>query len=77
VRMTSFVSFLLPAMWLARLRKREGMAEVEAELDLPDFANAIGHATAKAESLLIRHGINLPVGGSLLAVARKHGKNDG
>ena len=75
VRMTSFVSFLLPAMWLARLRKREGMAEVEAELDLPDFANAIGHATAKLESLLVRHGIDLPVGGSLLAVARKRGKS--
>jgi SAM-dependent methyltransferase len=71
VRMTSFVTFLLPAMWLARLRKREGMAEVEAELDLPDLANAIGHATLKAESLLIRCGVALPIGGSLLAVARK------
>jgi SAM-dependent methyltransferase len=77
VRMTSFVSFLLPAMWLARLRKREGMAEVEAELDLPDFANAIGRATARLESLLIRHGIDLPVGGSLLAVARKRRKDEG
>jgi SAM-dependent methyltransferase len=77
VRMTSFVSFLLPAMWLARLRKREGMAEVEAELDLPDLANSIGHATAKLESMLIRHGVDLPAGGSLLAVARKRGKSAG
>jgi hypothetical protein len=58
-------------MWLARLRKREGMAEVEAELDLPAPIDAIGYATLRIESLLIRHGVDLPAGGSLLAVARK------
>ena len=71
LRMTSFTSILLPAMWLARLRKREGMAEVEAELDLSAPINAIGYATLRIEALLIRLGVDLPAGGSLLAVARK------
>jgi SAM-dependent methyltransferase len=73
VRMTSFTSLLLPAMWLARLGKREGMAEVEAELDLPPLANAIGHAASRFERALIRGGVDLPAGGSLLAVARTRG----
>ena len=71
LRMTSFVTLLLPAMLLARRRRREGMAEVEAELDLPAPLNTIGYATLQLESLLIRLGIDLPAGGSLLAVARR------
>jgi SAM-dependent methyltransferase len=71
LRVTSFVSLLLPAMWLARRRRGDGMQEVEAELALPGPANAIGYATLRMESLLIRLGINLPAGGSLLAIARK------
>lgn len=71
LRTTSFVSLLLPAMLLARRRQREGMAEVEAELDLPPWANATGYAALGVESFLIRHGVDLPAGGSLLAVARK------
>lgn len=71
LRMTSFVTLLLPAMWLARRRHREGMQEVEAELALAGPANAIGYATLQLESALIRAGINLPVGGSLLAIARR------
>ena len=71
LRMTSFVTLLLPAMLMARRRGRDGMAEVEAELDLPAPFNAIGRATLAAEAFLIRLGIDLPAGGSLLAVARK------
>jgi len=71
LRITSFVSLLLPAMWLARRRRGDGMQEVEAELSLPGPANAIGYATLQMESLLIRLGIDLPAGGSLLAIARK------
>lgn len=73
LRATSFVSLLLPAMLLARSRKRDGMAEVEAELDLPPLANAIGYATLGLERWLIRIGIDLPAGGSLLVVARRRG----
>jgi SAM-dependent methyltransferase len=71
VRMTSFVSLLLPALWLARRNTHEGMAEVEAELALPDAVNACGYAASRIESFCIRHGIDFPAGGSLLAVARK------
>jgi SAM-dependent methyltransferase len=73
LRMTSFVSLLLPAMLLARRRKRDGMAEVEAELGLPASLNAIARATLSIESFLIRHGVDLPAGGSLLVVARRSG----
>ena len=73
LRMTSFVMLLLPAMLLARHRRRDGMAEVEAELDLPEAMNAIGYAALRLEALLIRHGVDLPVGGSLLAIARRRG----
>ena len=71
LRATSFVSFLLPAMWLARRRERDGMDEVEAELALPPLANAIGAATLGVERALIRLGADLPAGGSLLVVARR------
>jgi SAM-dependent methyltransferase len=71
MRMTSFVSLLLPAMFLARKRRRAGMAEVEAELSLPRPLNSLAYATLRLESLLIRCGMNLPAGGSLLAIARK------
>jgi len=71
LRMTSFVSLLLAAMWLARRRRGDGMQEVEAELALPGPVNAIGYAALRVESVLIRFGINLPAGGSLLAIARK------
>ena len=73
LRATSFVSLLLPAMWLARRRERDGMAEVEAELALPPLANAIGAATLWIERMLIRLGVDLPAGGSLLVVARRRG----
>jgi hypothetical protein len=72
LRATSFVSLLLPAMLLARRRGHgDGMAEVEAELDLPPLANAIGAATLGLERALIRCGIDLPAGGSLLVAARR------
>jgi SAM-dependent methyltransferase len=74
LRMTSFVSLLLPAMLLARRRRRrEGMDEVEAELALPAPLDAIGYATLRVESLANRGGGGWPAGGSLLAVARKRG----
>jgi SAM-dependent methyltransferase len=71
LRMTSFTTLLLPAMWLARRRKRDGMDEVEAELDLPPFANALGYGAARLELGMIRTGVDLGAGGSLLAVGRK------
>lgn len=71
-RMTSFVSLLLPAMLLSRLRNRNGKgAGVEAELRLPGALNEFAYAMSWTERVLIRLGLDLPMGGSLLAVARK------
>lgn len=70
-RITSFVSVLLPAMLLSRKRKHAGDSGIDAELNLPAAVNAIGYATLRLEKMLIRLGIDLPVGGSLLAIARK------
>jgi SAM-dependent methyltransferase len=71
LRATSFVTLLLPVLLLARRRRREGITEIESELNLPAPANAIGYATLRFEASFIRFGVSLPVGGSLLAVARK------
>ena len=70
--MTSFVSLLFPALTLSRLRNRNNSgARVETQLRLPRGLNEIAYATLRAERALIRAGLNLPLGGSLLAIARK------
>jgi SAM-dependent methyltransferase len=72
LRCTSFMSLLLPAMLVSRLR----MAQAEkldpmAEFRLSKSANAALGAIMAAERWLIRAGLSLPAGGSLLAVAQK------
>lgn len=73
VKMTSFVSVLLPLMMLSRLIRRPVAADYDplAELRIGAVANALLERTLDAERLLIRAGITLPFGGSLLAVARR------
>jgi hypothetical protein len=71
VRVTSFVSLLLPALALSR---RSG-PDAEDELGLgrelrPGRLDALLGAVMAAEGRLIRRGISLRAGGSLLAVAR-------
>lgn len=74
-RITSFVSLLLPAMVLSRLRSRgtnatyEPTAEHEAAAR---YGTALGHVLA-LERRMIKAGISLPAGGSLLAIARRAG----
>lgn len=70
VRVTSFVSLLLPAMMAARLGKKE-TADVEGELGMAAPLNAACFAVMRLEIALIRAGLRLPAGGSLLAVARR------
>lgn len=73
VRMTSFVSLLLPLMMLSRLARRKPAADYDplAELRISSLANAVLERVLDAERLLIRAGLDLPAGGSLLAVARR------
>ncbi len=75
-RNTSFVSVLLPAMLLSRRKKTDSTAEhdILAELRLPRLINEGLYAAMRAEQALIKWGVNLPLGGSRLAVARKQNK---
>jgi len=72
VKMTSFVSVLLPLMMISRLTRRTAAAGYDplAELRMGRFANTLLECALDAERLLIRAGLPLPCGGSLLAVAR-------
>jgi SAM-dependent methyltransferase len=75
LRCTSFVTALLPVMYLSRLAKRrrpETSAETDLyELEISPAANAVCSAAMRIDEALIGIGLSLPAGGSLLAVARK------
>ncbi len=75
VRMTSFVSLLLPMMFASRMSRRAVSAEAEVDamgdLRQPRAVNVALEAVMTVERALIRHGWSFPAGGSLLLVARK------
>jgi trans-aconitate methyltransferase len=74
IRSTSFVSTLLPAMYLSRLLKRNKMdvsMDAMAELRINLILNKLFEWLLNSELALIRVGVALPVGGSRLLVARK------
>ena len=69
-RVTSFVTLLLPAMALARLLQRARRRhDIESELVPPPPLNAAYKAIMRAELALVRSGVSLPAGGSLLLTA--------
>jgi SAM-dependent methyltransferase len=69
---TSFMTFVLPAMMLSRLLTR-GAASLDpaAELKVGGITNTVCGALCACEAWPISRGWSLPVGGSLLAIARK------
>lgn len=72
-RVTSFVSVLLPAMALSRLRQRlrgPRAFDPTAELRLPRALDVAFARVLAGERALIRRGVSLPAGGSLFIVAR-------
>jgi SAM-dependent methyltransferase len=73
VRMTSFVTLLLPLMALSRFSHRSPAADYDPldELRIAPWLNWVLEKTLDAERLLIRAGISMPAGGSLLLVARR------
>jgi trans-aconitate methyltransferase len=74
VRSTSFVSTLLPAMYLSRLlkhSKKDVSIDAMAELRINPILNKVFEWFLGFELILIRMGFSLPVGGSRLLVARK------
>jgi SAM-dependent methyltransferase len=71
VRVTSFVSVLLPLMMLSRRRKPKPDADELAELRIGSVLNAALEKTLDIERGLIQAGVSFPAGGSLLLAARK------
>ncbi|MGH3102479.1 MAG: class I SAM-dependent methyltransferase [Gaiellaceae bacterium] len=73
-RSTSFVSALLPAMVASRVAHRVARRPYDpiAELE-PGALNGLFERILDGERRLIERGVSLPVGGSLLLVARKPG----
>ena len=72
VRATSFVSLLLPAMLASRMiRNRQREFDELTEVRIGRTVNAAMERIMDVERGLIRSGARLPLGGSLLAIARK------
>jgi SAM-dependent methyltransferase len=71
-RATSFVSLLLPLMLVSRtMRPTNREFDRLAEIRIGRTANSVMERIMDLERGLIKLGVDLPVGGSLLAVARK------
>lgn len=74
IRSTSFVSVLLPAMYLSRLFQRKPvpleMNDV-AGLKINPLLNWIFEMLLALELLFVKAGVNLPMGGSRLIIAKK------
>ena len=66
---TSFVSLLVPLMWLAR--KRMGQHKPMGEFNIPRWLNRSLETVMQIELLLLKTGVRFPVGGSLLLIATK------
>ncbi len=75
VRVTSFVSLILPVMAFSRVvMRRRGQARTGAdELKMNPVVNRVLERILAVERSAIRSGMDLPAGGSLLLIARKGG----
>jgi SAM-dependent methyltransferase len=73
VKLTSFVTLLLPFMYASRLAQRAPGKDYDplAELKLPRWLNWSLERVLDVERMLIRAGTSLPAGGSLLLAARR------
>jgi hypothetical protein len=71
--MTSFVTLLLPLMIVSRLMQRSTGPDYDplAELRIAPWLNWTLERTLDCERALIRAGLPLPAGGSLLLVGRR------
>jgi SAM-dependent methyltransferase len=73
IKLTSFVTLLLPFMYASRLAQRAPGKDYDplAELKLPRWLNWPLEKVLDLERMLIRAGMPLPAGGSLLLAARR------
>lgn len=67
----SFVALLVPLMWLSRSRAKDKKIDPMDEFRISTLLNRILETVMKIELSLIKYGLNFPVGGSLLVLARK------
>ncbi len=73
LRATSFVSILLPLMFLSRLRQPSSKTDIDPEVEFKISCklNRILECVMTFERILIKAGLTLPVGGSLILIAAK------
>ena len=71
IRSSSFVSGLLPVMYIDRISKKKMEYNLFSGLELNVFMNNFFSFFLSLDILLIRFGINLPLGGSRFVVAKK------
>jgi SAM-dependent methyltransferase len=71
LRCTSFFFSTLPLVALHRLRATRRAFDPAAELRISPLINRTAAALLQPEWMLIRAGVNLPIGGSLMVVARR------
>ena len=73
IRITSFVSLLLPLLMLSRFKQRFQRKEFDptSELKINSLMNDGLRRILDVERTLIRGGVSLPAGGSLLLIARR------
>jgi len=65
------MTFVLPALMLSRMRKRQAAAlDPAAELRIGAGVNAVLRSICRLEQATIALGCSWPIGGSLLLVAR-------
>lgn len=74
VRITSFVSVLLPLLIASRFKQRMTGEEIDpsAEFNISNLLNKSLEKLLNAERTMIRAGLSFPAGGSLLLVARRN-----
>lgn len=76
---TSFVFALFPLMILSRFLKRnteKNINKPNTELDLNPLMNKVFSMFMRTDEILIKLGIRLPWGGSLMVVGEKKGRED-
>lgn len=68
---TSFVTLLLPLMWVSRLFKRKKITDPMAEFKISRGFNWLLEVIMKIEFFLLKSGIHFRAGGSILVFASK------
>jgi SAM-dependent methyltransferase len=68
---TSFLMFLLPVVSISRLITRRRSYSLQREFGLPRWLDRLFERSLDLERVAISRGVSLPVGGSLLMVARR------